>query len=186
MSERIRTHQEEQPNYLPIDTAVRNEHEITQLLEKHINRDDISRHKQVEVDDNGEEEIVIHHRTQEERTAYIVQSTLIALEITPSTPDLFATTDGWQLDPTQRANAQHAHDVEESVRAARKILADAQARLSKVEFGDFMLDVLDDVQKHKAHTDLYRAFRILQSMSIDRDDLVPAHRVGLVMLHQTI
>lgn len=177
---------DEAPEYLPIDTRGRTEPEITQLLEKHISRDDIVRYRKIKIDKRNNEVEEIVFRTEEERVAYIVQSTLIALEITPNTPDLFENPEGWQLDPTQRANAQHALEVEKAVKAAREVLADAQMRLSKIDFGDFMMDVLDDVQRHKADTDLYRAFRILQTMSIDRNDLVLAHRVALTMLHQKI
>lgn len=172
--------------YLAIDTAGRSEPEIARLMEKHISRDEIIRYKEVKISEDGKEEIIIHQRNQDERVAYIVQSTLIALEVTPNTPDLFDNIDSWGIDPNQRINAEHALEVEKAVKAARKTLADAQARLSKVEFGEFMLDLLDEVQRHKGDTDLFRAFQILRGFSIDSSDLVPAHRTALVMLHQTI
>lgn len=180
---------------LEVDTSARSDLEIDRLLEKHINRNDLVRYERVQVnnkgevvfDDEGNPKTETLSRDQDERTAYIIQSTLIALDITVDTPWLFDDDEErWKLDPTKVEIAQHALKVEKSVKAAKKLLAEAEHRFNRREFGDFMWDILEDVDREKSTTDLYRAFQILRDKQIERSDLVPAHRIALVMLHGTI
>lgn len=182
-------------SYLEIDTGARSDVEIEQLLEKHINRDDLVRYEKVKVNDKGEiifdsegkPKTEIVPRDRDERTAYIIQSTLIALEITVDTPWLFEDDEQrWKLDPMKREIAKHALEVEKKVKAAKQLLIEAEHRFNRREFGDFMWDILEDVEREKSKTDLYRAFQLLRDKQIDRSDLVPAHRIALVMLHDTI
>lgn len=182
-------------SYLEIDTGTRSDVEIEQLLEKHINRDDLVRYEKVKVNDKGEiifdsegkPKTEIVPRDRDERTAYIIQSTLIALEITVDTPWLFEDDEQrWKLDPMKREIAKHALEVEKKVKAAKQLLIEAEHRFNRREFGDFMWDILEDVEREKSKTDLYRAFQLLRDKQIDRSDLVPAHRIALVMLHDTI
>lgn len=195
MSEKHSSHElQGTPDYLEIDATTRSDLEIERLLEKHISRDDLVRYEKVKVndkgevlfDDEGKPKTEIVFRDQDERTAYIIQLTLIALDITVDTPWLFDDDERWKLDPAKREIAEHALKIEKRVRSAKKLLTEAEHRFNRREFGDFMWDILEDVERKKSKTDLYRAFQLLRDKQIDRSDLVPAHRIALVMLHGTI
>lgn len=117
-----------------------------------------------------------------DRPTIIVDNVIQALDIAPRLEDLMI--DG-EIPEYRRADAERAARIANSLQNAQTFLHEHQQTMNRREFGDMMMDIVDEIEEHHDRTNLYRALTHLRATTptVYRDELTQAHRQLLVALY---
>lgn len=132
---------------------------------------------------------ILRYEDRDERVRFVLNAVLEGIGVTKNVEDLFDPDTG-ELPLEHRSDAEHILSIEEKVKEAYEWYDWYVEEYGRLEAGDRLLEMQTMVSAEWSHTDLYRAFSLLQQRtSVNRTDqqahaVITAHRMALIMMAQ--
>lgn len=123
------------------------------------------------------------------RPIYILNSVLLALNVTPEMNSLFRSDQS--IDPNRKADALHGLNVDKTVSRVRREFDQLAESLGRSEMSDYRQNMMEEVDATLAETNLYRAFsHLINNVPMSRDvrmnGVVQAYRLSYALLYDYI
>lgn len=123
------------------------------------------------------------------RPTYILNSVLLALNITPEMNSLFRPDQS--IDHDRRADALHGLGVDKTVTRVLKAFDELSATLERADMTEYRGTMMEEVDEKMSETNLYRAFsHLTQNVTMSREvranGVVQAYRLSYALLYDYI
>jgi len=126
----------------------------------------------------------IRRTDKSHRHTVIIDGIIHALNIAPRLNDVLVNN---EIPIGKEADVERAIEIDVIMQNAKEFIDHQQQIMNRVEFGDMMMDILDEVETDHKDSNLYRTLQYMRNTIPDmyRDELIRAHRLLLVVLHDT-